>query len=114
MLLSVRSAADIDLGRQLIDQLRQLPPGTTASRAAPYLKMIKGNKDERDAILDILGLCGILQTDQHPGYADTYVPYTQRTRPSRRFAFKGYPIWWWTGDDGVNDHALRIFFPQLT
>lgn len=106
--------ADLDLGQQLIDQLRQLPPATTAARTAPYLKMIKGNKNERDVILEILSLCGILQADQHPGYADTYVPFTERTWPAKAYCFKGYPIWWWTADNGVNDHALHTFFPQLT
>jgi hypothetical protein len=74
--------------------------------------MIKGNKDERDIILGILGLCGILEAGQHPGYTDSYIPNTERTWPAKAFCFKGYPIWCWTADDGVNDHALRIFFPN--
>jgi hypothetical protein len=106
--------ADIDLGQQVIDQLRRLPPGTTAARASRHLKMIKGNKDERDVILDILGLCGILRAGQHPGYADAYIPYAERTWPGKAYPFAGYPIWWWTAADGVSDHALHTFFPQLT
>ena len=52
--------ADISLGQQLIDQLRQLPVDTTAAQAVTRLKMIKGNKAERDIMLGILGVCGIL------------------------------------------------------
>jgi hypothetical protein len=56
------SQTDISLGQQLIDQLRQLPADTTAAQAPAHLKMIKGNKAERDMMVGVLGVCGILQT----------------------------------------------------
>jgi hypothetical protein len=31
--------------------------------------MIKGNKAERNCVVNILGLCGILRTAEHPGLA---------------------------------------------
>jgi hypothetical protein len=106
--------ADISIGQQLIDQLRQLPAGTTAARAVSHLKMIKGNKSERDILLGILGVCGILQTTSHPGYSQTFVPYRDREVPPRRFVDQEYPVCWWTTADGVNTDALATFLPQLT
>lgn len=104
---------DVALGRQMISVLRGLPAATTAAQAAPQLSMIKGNKDERDTLMQILGLCGILRTPEHPGYATSFVPHDQRTGPSQRFWFGSYPIWWWTAADGVDDEALRLFLPQV-
>jgi hypothetical protein len=105
---------DIDTGRQLLDCLRQLPARTTAAQAVPQLKMIKGNKAQREIILDILGVTGILRTAEHPGYADAFIPKIQRSEPPLRFVFRHYPISWWTAADGVNLPALQQFLPQLT
>lgn len=105
--------ADIDLGQQIIDYLRRLPPKTTAAQAAAGLKMIQGNKAERDTLIDILGVCGILRTADYPAYADKFIPASQRTEPSQRFLFGSYPTWWWTAQDGISKTALQTFLPQL-
>jgi hypothetical protein len=106
--------ADIALGQQLIDQLRQLPGDTTAARAVSYLTMIKGNKAERDSLIGTLGLCGILHTPEHPGYATSFVPLADRALPGRRFTDQAYPACWWTAADGISTDALATFLPQLT
>jgi hypothetical protein len=105
---------DIGVGRRLITQLRQLPPGTTAAQAVRYLKMLPGNKAERDVVIGILGVCGILETATHQGYANSYVSKRDRQLPGRRHVDQDYPACWWTAEDGVNDEALQIFLPQLT
>ena len=109
------NSAGLALGQQLIDAIRRLLPGTTAARTQPHLKMIKDNREQRDILLEILGLCGILQAAVHPGYADEFIPYERRTWPALAYPFRGYPIWWCKAQDGVNYHALRLFFssPQL-
>jgi len=76
--------------------------------------MIKGNKAERDIVLGILGVCGILGTASHPGYAQAFIAYRDRQLPLRRFIDQAYPACWWTPADGVNDTALQAFLPQLT
>jgi hypothetical protein len=108
------SDADIDLGQRLIDQLRRLPDETPAAKAASHLKMIKGNKAERDVLVGILGVTGILQTAEHPAYAKAFVRLKDRELPGRRFVDQAYPACWWTAADGVNAEALKIFLPQLT
>lgn len=65
-------------------------------------------------LLDILGVCGILCTTRHPGYAAGFVPYARRALPSRRFVFAHYPVCWWTAQDGVNAAALAMFLAQLS
>lgn len=106
--------ADIRVCQQAIDQLRDLPPETPASKAAPYLKMIPGNKTEREMLLDILGVCGILRTREYPGYTNSFIPFTERTRPPSRNVFRHYPICWWKASDGVDTPALRKLLPQIS
>lgn len=105
---------DIRVGQKLISQLRQLPPGTTAAQAVRHLTMLPGNKAERDVVIGILGVCGILETSTHQGYAKSYVSKRDRQLPGRRHFDQDYPARWWTAEDGVNDEALQIFLPQLT
>lgn len=105
--------ADIDIGHQLITCLRQLPPATTAARAATQLTMLTGNKAERDSLLGTLGVCGILGAAAHAGYAQAFIPYRDRELPGRRFVDQAYPTCWWTAADGINDDALQTFLPQL-
>jgi hypothetical protein len=105
--------ADRSIGRELIDTLRNLADDISAAQAAPRLRMVKGNKDERDTILDILGVCGILQTPDHHGYNHEFVPITQRELPPHRFVERTYPVCWWKGRNGINDDAVRHFLPSL-
>jgi hypothetical protein len=107
------TAADIAVWQRVIDQLRELPAGTSAARAAPYLKMIPGNKDERNTVLDAFGICGILGTATHPGYESGFIRFDQRSSPPGRFVFGHYPGGWWRAEDGINASALREFLPQL-
>lgn len=105
--------ADLKLCQQVIDQLRDLPPETSAAKTAPYLKMIPGNKAEREVLLDILGVCGILGTAEYPGYADSFIRFIDRAQPPFRNVFGHYPICWWKASDGINVSALRQFLPQI-
>lgn len=61
---------DIKIGQQLIDFLRHLPAKTTAAQAAPQLKMVPGTRSQREVLIDILGVRGILHTPGHPGYGE--------------------------------------------
>jgi hypothetical protein len=107
------TSADLQIGRQLFDTLRQMPDDTTAPQAAAHLSMIKGNKAERENMLDILGVCGILQTPEHHGYSQEFVPANQREAPPLRFVERTYPVSWWKGRHGINDQALQQFLSPL-
>lgn len=105
---------DIRLGRRLLDTLRSLPHGTTATKAASTLSFIPGNKAERERLLDILGICSILQAPGHPGHVPRFVPYYARDLPARRNIDRAYPVCWWRSEYGVNDEAVEVVLPQLT
>jgi hypothetical protein len=108
------TAADISLGQEIIDHLRQLPPRTTAAQAARTLTMLPGTRDQREVLMDMLGITGILHSPGHPGYADAFIPATQSIdEPSQRFTFGSYPTCWWKAEGGISDSALRQFLPDL-
>lgn len=101
------------VGRQLVTALRNAAPEATASRLAAQLRMVKGNTAERAVLLDILGVCGVLGTGEHPGYATAFVAAADRELPARRYVDQSYPVCWWKGRDGVDEDALRLLLPQL-
>jgi len=112
----VPTSDDLSLGQQIIDYLRQLPPKTTAAQAARSLTIVLGTRDQRGTLMESLGICGILHSPGHPGYADAFIPDWKADTdwPSQRFPFGGYPTWWWKAEGGISDTALRQFLPQLT
>lgn len=101
------------VGQQLVSALRNAPAEATARQMAVRLKMLKGSQAEREVVLDILGVCGVLRTSQHGGYAKEFVPAVERVLPSQHYADRSYPVCWWRGRDGVDEDALREFLPQL-
>lgn len=105
---------DLRLGRQLLDTLRYLSRGTTATKAVTALNFIPGNKSERERLLDILGICSILQAPGHPGHVPHFVPYYARELPARKYIDRAYPVCWWRSEYGVNDEAVEVVLPQLT
>jgi hypothetical protein len=106
--------ADLTLGQQIIDYLRQLPPKTTATQAARGLTLPVGTKSQRETLIDVLGICGILHSPGYPGYNDTFVPHTQSIDfPGRGSDSVSYPTYWWRAASGIDENALAKFLPQL-
>ena len=104
---------DIDVGRRLFDELRNLTAGVGASAAAKLLRVVKGNQAEREVLLDILGVCGILEAPEHPGHNPQFVPARARDLPAQRFVDRAYPACWWRSEYGINDAALARVLPAL-
>lgn len=104
---------DVALGRRVFQTLRGLPPEATASAAAASLGFLPGNRSERELLLDVLGVCGILETPQHRGHFDEFVPTALRELPERRFVDRAYPVCWWRAGDGVNEDALSTLLPTV-
>jgi hypothetical protein len=105
--------AAIAAGRDLLTRLRELPEGASATVAAGQLRMVKGNVAEREVLMDILGVAGVLASTEHPGYLHRFVPFANRDLPARHFVDGSYPVCWWNGRDGVNQDAINAFLPQL-
>lgn len=107
------TAADRDIARRLISALDNADSDRTAAKVAGELTMIKGNRTERRSMLGTLGVCGVLQSGEHTGYQERFIPDADRKLPARRFVDDPYPVCWWTGADGVNRAALGAFLPSI-
>lgn len=96
---------------QLITAIRSVPSDTTSGNLHKSIpKAIRANKSEREVLLDILGIAGVLQTESHHGYLNGFVRYVDRSLPPQRFVDRSYPFCWWRGADGVDSAALRELF----
>lgn len=105
---------DVRIFREILHTIESVPPSTTSANLERHLtKHIKSNKAERDVLIDILGVCGVLETMAHPGYLHGFVPYARRELPTRRFVDMAYPVCWWNGAAGVNKEAISEFFGHV-
>lgn len=83
---------------------------TSAQLHKHFPNSLKANKPERDQLIAVLGLCGVLGTAAHPGFFDQFVPASQRVLPNRHHIDMAYPACWWRGSDGLNMTRLRELF----
>jgi hypothetical protein len=98
----------------LLAAIENAPLGTTSAMLDKRVaKVVKSNKHERTILIGILGLCGILSPEKHPGYLNSFVPWSARQLPARRFVDFAYPSCWWTRADGINQQAVSHWFGHL-
>ncbi len=103
------TGADRALFAELLDALDGAPPGTTGANAHKLLRALPGNPEERSALIDILGVCSIMETPEHTGHADRFVPAAERDLPPLSYVERTYPACWWKAEHGVNREAARRF-----
>jgi hypothetical protein len=107
-------AEDLEIFSRIIQAAKSLPTKARPSDLEKALaKLIKSNQAERSVLLEILGYCGILEPTKHSSFFRQFVNYKDREeRPVSKIDWD-YPISWWTGAEGVNQEALKYFFPYL-
>jgi hypothetical protein len=105
---------EVETFGNLLKAIENCPTTTTSATLQNCLsEVIASNKAERDVVVHILGMCGILATKEHVGYMNQFVHYSDRTLPDRRFVDMLYPACWWQRSDGVNHEALNYWFGHL-
>jgi hypothetical protein len=102
------TAADRSAFERLLDGLEAAAPATTAPKAAAQRwSGIPSNKAEREVLLDILGICSVLESPDYPGFLQHFVPASDRVVPQHKYAERPYPVCWWRAEFGVNRPAAR-------
>ena len=110
----VPTSEDVSILREVLDSLSRQEAGTTSAQLQGRLpKSLRSNKSEREILIGLLGICGILGTAQHPGFLDTFVESRRRNLPDRRFVDMAYPACWWKAEDGINERAVEACFGYL-
>lgn len=107
------TSADLAALRTVLDVAAAMPPKARAGKLeAAIAAIIPGDKTERRTFIDILGICGVLQSRRVPGFRSRWVPASERADPPGWGDWK-YPAGWWCGADGVDTEAVRWWFPGL-
>ena len=103
----------VELLKEILRSIEGTDSTTTAAQLQEHLKMLKSNKAERDVLIGILGICGILETNDHPGFLASFISESERVFPDRRFVDMTYPACWWTRTSGLNWKAVDFWFGHL-
>lgn len=105
------TAEDKQILRNIVSSIHDAPAKvSSASLHKEFSTCLKSNKAERDMMIAILGYCGILATQEHPGFSDNFIPAASRSLPHRHFVDMAYPACWWGRDTGLNSLKLQEYF----
>jgi hypothetical protein len=105
---------DVAIFRRILREIESVPPETTAPQLEKsFVGILPSNKAEREILVNILGYLGVLAVPDHAGFSNGFVRSDERHLPPQRFVDMGYPACWWRGRYGIDDAALRSWFPTL-
>lgn len=106
---------DVQILLQILDCVSELKPNNKAGSLQKIItskKIFNSNKNEVSVILDILGICGVLENKEHHCYSEGFFDCIDRNPPEETNDYE-YPINWWQVKDGINSDRLKIVFPML-
>lgn len=106
---------DIDILSEILDCVNELKPNNKAGALQKLItskKIFSSNKNEVSVILDILGICGVLENKEHHCYSEGFFDCTDRNPPEETNDYS-YPVNWWRAQDGINPERLKIVFPMI-
>ncbi len=103
---------DVAILNAILDSARRARPEARPRDLEQAIQsVVPSSKAEREILLGILALSGVLATTEHQGLLAAWVPYTDRQPPPRPSENDWlYPMFWWRGSDGVNEDAARSVF----
>lgn len=98
--------------REILYTITELEPRKKAGAYRSLLvkkKIIPGNQYEISSLIDILGLCGILSTAEHPCPEVEFRGRLGIDPPEIRSDI-AYPVCWWRAENGVNESRFFTVF----
>lgn len=103
---------DYAMLREILRSITELEPRRKAGAYRELLlkkRIIPSSKIEISSLIDILGLCGVLSTVEHPCPEVEFRGYLGISPPEIRSDI-AYPVCWWRAGDGVNEARFREVF----
>ena len=105
------SPADVTILKNIVSTIKSCDASDRPAQLDKKLSsVLKSSSAERRVIIGILGVCGILETNDHKGFFDAYIPFNNRVKRPVNKTDWDYPVDWWTGNDGINEKALNFYF----
>lgn len=108
----VPSDADKEILIRILNCVNQLDSKDKVGKLRDLIlkeKIFKSNKNEISKILDILGICGILASEEYPSYEDKFVDEFARASIEHKNDF-AYPVNRWRAYNGVNSDKFEKIF----
>ena len=106
------SKQDVDIMISILKCVYELEPDNKVGalqRLISSKKIFKSNKNEVSVIMDILGVCGILETEEHRCYSEGIYDCIDRNPPELTNDY-AYPVNWWRAKDGINISRIEKVF----
>ena len=105
---------DVRILKNVFEAVESAPKGTSSAMLQAHLpKDLRSNKSERDILVGILGICGVLETPIRQGFLNAFTHSRLQQFPDRRFVDMPYPACWWNKSDGVNHQVVDRLFGHL-
>lgn len=108
----VPTQADVRILQDILACIGELDPVNKAGKLRDLIskkKIFKTNKKEITTILEILGICGILASEAHPGYEKRFADEYDRA-PTEHTNDMQYPLNHWRAKDGINASRFAEVF----
>ncbi len=93
---------------QCVFALESHQRGRVLQKTITKSRIIKSNAYEITALLDSLGICGVLSSERAPCYAVDFPNEYQRSPETNSELL--YPANWWRASDGINTERYEIVF----
>ncbi|SIT01231.1 hypothetical protein SAMN05421766_10710 [Zobellia uliginosa] len=77
------------------------------------IKGFKSDAEQRQALLETLGYCSILETQEHKGLLNNYLNLAIAPTKTHSSDWK-YPVDFWLGKDGINKEAFKFWFGEYS
>jgi len=99
----------------VFDAIRNLPSDAQLAELNKSLQgVFRGNKFDRQHVLETLAYCDILQPKSQPAFKGNHQRLTSFPLPGHFYKKEWqYPACWWSGEDGVNESAVKFWFGHL-
>ena len=108
-----RTENDLIILRMIIERISLLGSDAGPADAEKAIKgLFESNLAERRAVIQILGLAGVLIPIGLPTFWDTYPVCAERKQTINKNDWS-YPVLWWKGSDAINATALKYWFPDF-
>jgi hypothetical protein len=106
--------ADINTLKSILDVAASLPAEARPDDLEKGVAgLLKTNKYQRRAVLEVLGHCGILQSRNCATCLQSFVKMEDRVYPPGKSSEWLFPMRCWRGSDGVDAKAVKFWFPDL-
>lgn len=107
-------AKDIQIFREVLSAINELAPTKKAGAYRDLIakkKLFPTNKQEIAVLVDILGICGVLSTEENPCPCVAYYGAFGLSPQEHVNDFQ-YRVSYWRASDGINQERLNLVFGQ--